>query len=522
MLWRREIGSLTALEHSRDDWLLSVDSNNNPIITLPSPTLMGIPAGETGEQILLDDFFVRQALAAVIRNLFLGTEDFNWYRFADYNQASLNRLLVAMEIIAWPPAGIPHGDAGSPPVPWPDQAIALACLDETGQNAVLVRLQPEDGTWSNELTEKGLVGVQMWPGGRFLKSYFTGLELSWVIVEPDGTEFPVPPAGAPVDFMYRNGRYLVAPVPPPEKYTPYSHYYVLDWGQCLQGDCQWHDIPGYPIWSPDESQFLLQSWADDEWVSQILYGESLDGPFEFVAEGERPVWLDEGTISYRKMDSSGDFVATALVAGPIGGEPETLLTQADLEALLPLKTEDTSYWFYLADAVSDSFLIHVNQFQTYSTSSEPPPSQHYLLLIDGRSGEKTIVAEGEYLNGVFGGNASTESGRSTRRQTCTEHSRSSGRSLLITSFNSQNNVWSLDRYDLVPKQSETLVYYDVTAVSALPVSWTTGSSLDWSEDGQWLLIFRDGFLILLAPDYNYKQVIVPDTPGCFSAAWIKP
>lgn len=108
------------------------------------------------------------------------------------------------------------------------------------------------------------------------------------------------------------------------------------------------------------------------------------------------------------------------------------------------------------------------------------------------------MAEGEYLGGRFGGD---------------------GRYLITTQI-STGSIWSLNRYDIARKQTETLFQYDVAAASPLLLYPAWGTTLDWSEDGQWLLIFRDGFLILLAPDYNYKQVIVPDAPGCFDAAWV--
>jgi hypothetical protein len=228
-----------------------------------------------------------------------------------------------------------------------------------------------------------------------------------------------------------------------------------------------------------------------------LYGESLNGSFEFVATGDSPVWLDEETISYRKVVSPDGFGAI-LVAAPIGGEPETLLTPDDLKAIIPSQTENTAYWFYLVDVVPDSYLIYVNQYQTYSTSSEPPPSRNYLLLLDRSSREITVVAEGEYLSGRFGGD---------------------GRYLITTQIDT-GSIWSLNRYDIARKQTETLFQYDVAAASPVSLYPVWGTTLDWSEDGQWLLVFRDGFLILLAPDYNYQQVIVPDAPGCFDAVWV--
>ena len=491
------IGNLAVLEQVTNRMILYNQLNNNPVINMPAPTLLGTPAGEMGEKIVLD-LYVRQTMTEVIRKVFHESETSNWYRFAGYNQASLNRFLAAMQMIAWPPPNIPASDPGPPPVPWPAQAVALTCLDESGQSAALFQVRPENGQWATILAEEGLVDVEMWPGGYAFGQYPRGLESSWAIFEPDGTSFPVPATDEPVEFMYRDGRYLVAPVPPPEKYTPYSRYYALDWAQCLQGDCHWRDLPGRPIWSPDESQLLLQAWQENEWVSQILYGARLDGPFELIAAGDGPIWLDEETTGYRSVDFPNESAAE-LVAVPVGGEPETLLTSADLEAVLPPKEEGDSYWFYLVAEESDLLLISVTQFQSVSASSEPPSQRYYLLLLDRASGELTVVAEGDALRGEFAGD---------------------GRSLIFINYGAAGGIWSLDRYDIAQKRAETLIQYPADAAFALPTALSRGSILDWSADGQWLLILRDGFLILLAPAYDYKQIIIPGAPGCFNAAWV--
>jgi hypothetical protein len=39
-------------------------------------------------------------------------------------------------------------------------------------------------------------------------------------------------------------------------------------------------------------------------------------------------------------------------------------------------------------------------------------------------------------------------------------------------------------------------------------------------DGRWLLVIHDGVLHLIAPDYDYRQTIVPESPGCLFGAWI--
>jgi hypothetical protein len=496
--WRKEIGSLTQLNQDLDNGTFHVNSSDNPIITMPSPTLVGTPTDAAGEQILVD-LFVRQTMIAIFRNVFLRSDEVAWYRFADYNQALLNQLLVRMEVTAWPPPNLPPDDSAPPPIPWPEQAVALTCLEESGRQAAIYHLHPENGDWTSIFSDDDLVRTQLWPGGRILVQYLQGSDASWAVVEPDGTAVPVPLPEEPVNYLFGDGRYLFAPVTPSEEYAPATLYYALDWELCLQGDCQWQDLPGYIIWSPDKSQFLIQTWSDDMPSGQLLHGRSLEDPFEPIAKGTSPVWLDEETYSYQQVDLSDD-IARSLVAAPIGGEPETLLASADLEAFMPPKTEDTDFWFYLSGVVPDFFLIHVHRYEPYSASFELPVSQHYLLLLDRSSGEMTIVAEDESLWGVTG---------------------EDGRTLVIIRYDSQDGILFVERYDVAKKETQILFEY-ARSMTNLSESFFRGPLLSWSEDGQWLLFFQDGLLILLAPDYNYKKVIAPETPGCFNAAWVKP
>ncbi len=497
--WDQEPGSLADFGQSRDEMFYDDFDNGKFIIAMPAPTLVGTPATEAGEQILLD-LYVRHTLAEIVRYGFQNAMSTNWYRFSGYNQASLHRLLTVMGVTVWPPPVIPRSDPGPPPIPWPEQAVALTCLDESGQNAALFHVQPESGRQSTVFAETGVVDVQLLSEGRLLAQVWTGTEASWQLIKPDGTAVSLPATEEPVERMYGDGRYFVAPIPASEKYAPSSGYYALDWKQCLQTDCQWRQLPGRPIWSPDGTQLVLQAWPEGDWISQVWYGKSFYGPFELVAEGDSPVWLDEATFSYRSATFSDESDAE-LVAVPMDGEPETIVTLAGLEAVLPAKEDDESSWFYLADAHSDLFLMTVVRFQSTPASSSRPRQKNYLLLFDGRSQETTVVAEGETVRGNFAGD---------------------GRSLILREYNYDSGIWSLSRYDIAQKQTEPLIQYNATAAAALPINLSRGSMLDWSADGQWLLIFRDGVLILLAPDYNYKHVIVPDTPGCFNAAWIAP
>jgi hypothetical protein len=47
-----------------------------------------------------------------------------------------------------------------------------------------------------------------------------------------------------------------------------------------------------------------------------------------------------------------------------------------------------------------------------------------------------------------------------------------------------------------------------------------GLGSDWSADGNWLVQLYEQYLLLMAPAYNYEQIIPGDFASCGNVIWV--
>ena len=70
----------------------------------------------------------------------------------------------------------------------------------------------------------------------------------------------------------------------------------------------------------------------------------------------------------------------------------------------------------------------------------------------------------------------------------------------------------MDIYDLDEKKFQS---YRLNNTTQFPYP-----TFDWSADENWLVIPEDRALHLVAPAYEYQQIIFHDLNGCNLVAWI--
>ncbi|MCA9960075.1 MAG: hypothetical protein KC443_13630, partial [Anaerolineales bacterium] len=87
-----------------------------------------------------------------------------------------------------------------------------------------------------------------------------------------------------------------------------------------------------------------------------------------------------------------------------------------------------------------------------------------------------------------------------------------GRWLAVASLSSSGAEWQLFLYDVVQNVMHT--YALGTAVPGEMSTW-----LDWSADRQWAVITHDGYVRLLAPAADYERWFIPDRMACDQAIW---
>ncbi len=455
-------------------------------VNLPSPTLIGEPTDEAGIEALAD-FYLFRMLAAIFRGLIQGQNLATWYPTLQYREALLMRQSAQWGVRPWP-LPIAQSDTTPPPIPWPEQKVALACLDGESEVPHLRFYDPARAAWSTEPIEPGLVSLQSLPDGDgLLAQYVSDDEAvqSWTIRWTNGDRISIPPVpdyDLSLGRVGVNGRYLVGYI-----YGdggPASHVYALEPDQCHQAACEWQELPGSPVWSPVDSQLLLHDWDTD----QLWRWDNDTEDYIALGTGINPFWLNEEIYGYSTFTRGDEQIVIASISDDL---PQPLFTD-DLQAILP------------DDVVDDSFYV-------YTVRSSPTNPD--LLLIS--------VSMNNYLEKpirLFFLNRRTNEIVWQLTSKSYPWAEFAAGGLVWRIYDDQRAAWSLYRYDIVRDQTETLLTagnpYSITPFSP------ELSEYEWSVDGQWLLILHDGVLILLAPAYNYKQVIIPDAPGCFNAVWV--
>jgi hypothetical protein len=81
-----------------------------------------------------------------------------------------------------------------------------------------------------------------------------------------------------------------------------------------------------------------------------------------------------------------------------------------------------------------------------------------------------------------------------------------GRWLVISTWNAAARVNDVHLIDLPGNERQTF-----------PAS---GFRMLWSADSQWLVQPEGDYLLLRAPAYDYKQLVLHDFSDCYSAYWV--
>lgn len=392
---------------------------------------------------------------------------------------------------------------GPPPIPLPNQNIAMVCQNRVGGYELyklflederrdlvsglgvtlpsLLALPTEDafavGFSNSGYTTSSLRVVQ---GS-------TESTLSWdrVFNQPDATPLRLDPTG---ELLLLGGISGTGG--------------ILELETCrTESACSFRAVNGIPHWSPDGSRTVLQTGSEiyvegeggfgrlvlsdrfgepppleEALTRAILLG---NGRFPTWVSNEEIVWLIDGGApgAERVMRSSVDEIA-----------PEHLLTQADVR-----------------DIVQESG----NRLRFEALHAHPTEQNHFLIVVttsDSFSTQTNLIdfdveaEEGELLvsfDSRFFSNMKLESVSPD------------GRFFIFTSDNpaidGRREVVLLDTEtntsQIFPLQSETF-------------------TLDWSENGRWLLLTEGGLLRLIAPELDYQQLKIYDGTDCTAAVWL--
>ena len=271
-------------------------------------------------------------------------------------------------------------------------------------------------------------------------------------------------------------------------------FYWLDGEDCGHSDCGLEVLPGRPLPSPNGVNTIYLS--DNAFLfnekSAILLEKGEDEGVLEVGEGAWVFWLDDDNYGFLRQRSE-------IMQASVHDEfPLVLISVEDLLAQIPgekrpgVVTIDGA----LADGADGGKVVIL------ATSRARGRRTAYYYLYDIVKENLTLILT---LNNVNSGMPRfSPDGRWAMFQT--------GDRVAAES----SDQWSLYLFD-IEQQRLKAILADYNRQLA---------GLDWSSDSRWLVRSYEGFLELIAPEYDvgdgrpFHQLIVHDLTGCDFAAWV--
>ncbi len=496
------------------------------------------PAGSLFLQTAVDFIlrkFPHQSPAALQRTM-SATENIRFSRWmlempglsSDFRFVSPSALISALDQ-DWRLYAILQKDIDSVeslPIPLPAQDIQLICMQDSVDTpeVILARYISERSTWVVDRQNQ-----------RFTIMYPTIDEAGVVLL---GLEFSDSQAQSVIE-IWRNGtsqlisgndryiitlgqfdpsgRYLAAFILNQVEEFPSSTAGILfDLDECDATGCAELTIPGIPVWSPSGERVIFigtdfaetaPSLADGRvWMVNGNLGtgtfplylvENVGGLAESeyptpFAEGHSAFWLDDSRYGY--VQSLGG-TSQQIVLVNDDGEPEIILEANELLDLVPENVRLGHLLFQYARSNP------TNSNQLFVVASDID-GQGYVFLVDLESGAVEYrFAFGQLINHLFGFSPDG------RYLVTTGAQRESSELNVVSDFITIHTIASNQTHHYLFDTSDSNINF----------------VFDWSADGNWLLsILDDGLLQLIAPDYNYRQVIAHEFGECQMVSWVNP
>jgi len=476
-------------------------------ISLPTPTLVGLPIDEAGYQALYRGYAVQIVRQVVV-------ELANRQALDPFiAQAALNNLFVRLKLRPWVPAD-PGKPLAAAPLPLPDQDMAIVCSEGITQGNSLYRYTPSTGAWIEELSNRNFVWMSSPPNhdGVILQEHLgsENLVIAHISWWRNGEEIPLLDAPANIWPASQPGY-----ITPPDQYLLVLTYGIdqnansepitstlINLSHCTSTGCSTRvtAISGLPAYSPDGVQMIVWDIDHTSLHRALVNGQALAR----IENALYPFWLNNDTYGYvHWRDGTQAAVELELVMANTGDDrPRTLLAEKDFQAALPER--DPSEWriaglgpVMVNPANRDVLLIVAYATQEALSVSRDTLGRSYVFLFDRRTGDLSLRVQsniGKWFNST---SFSPD-----------------GRWLTTSELDPAGSTTSIILHNIARNETQTLPSLAYDQYMGIAPSY------GWSADGLWLLILDSGVLRLSAPAYNYQQTIVPESPGCVLAAWI--
>ncbi|HLF28438.1 MAG TPA: hypothetical protein VJG32_19060 [Anaerolineae bacterium] len=475
-------------------------------IKLPTPTLVGLPIDEASYQALYRGYashIVQAVVIAVLRPPSDSATTPIYRQVADQQSIQLG-------LRAWPVASVVNSHA-TPPIPLPDQDLALYCLANPRLGGTLFRYIPATNTWSEELSGRFFAAMNPLPndtGIVVLEVPGVSSLAAWrLLLVPHGREQLLLAASSLDESMSREPVYFSGQTDPSGRkiivrsifdQSP-SIPYLLDLDGCTPTGCSLTQLWfGWPNWSPDGAQTILSNHAG----STVMLGDATGQLIEGIGPGHGPFWLDNQTYAYSQHFYSEDGHARSqlVTATASDAEAQVLVSSEELAAAWADKTGSED-WQILSAALNPAnpnwILIRA---LAYTLSAAPPlrrnSSAELYFLFDRQARDVSLrfAADSSWAYASFSPD---------------------GQWLVATDRDATGAGWLIQLLGLKSEDEHRFT------IPTYPIDPSVFAVLaeNWSADRQWFFALTDGVLHLIAPAHDYHKAITPPMPGCMFAAW---
>lgn len=275
---------------------------------------------------------------------------------------------------------------------------------------------------------------------------------------------------------------------------------LVDTATCAPGDCPLTPVPAIvtPAWAPDGSRTVYSFLADEEvdmsrerladWQRLLALGSArLDDALQLAVSGRSPFWLDNARFGYVTLLDGDEMQPETAVQVASVTAPEAavdLLRAEQLRQALPMAERPAS--LLIRDVVvppgGDGFVV-------VTAVTNPTAQSAYVFLINlPLAGQPAAVEDIAWLADF---------------------------SQVDRVEFSPNGRW------LYSIHLGELILYDTDTASWRRQNTNSvyGNLTIWSPDGNWLLEYRENYLLLQSPETGYVQVVPHTLRTCYTLGW---
>lgn len=407
------------------------------------------------------------------------------------------------------------------PVPLPDQELAVLCFPSYEEGLSLFSYQPRSDTWTPQSEPRRFSSIQALrdDSAVVLRAGFPGVEIAHLelVLKRGGEELSIFKEGTTeqsarldgIPIRPHNDSLLLSSV---QGSTGLTSYRLLPLESCNDGACDVRPLDGFPLWSPrgDRSLVLVGS--------ELYIGDEEGAPDQYVGRAFSPFWMTDDVFGYVRLlgsttNESPDMELVLHSAET--GQERLLIKSADLLDQVETGIQGAFRIMYVTASPTDPNLIFLA-----GTPVRGGGGRFYVLRLQLQADTSIISADLPLIRSevilalddlpVGDPSSLTPTGYPPFSLT------PDGRRLTVFRFaDPVTNTWVLYLYDVAGGDTQVLTLNYPFYPAPFPF-------YDWSADGNWLVLIDNGFLRLVAPDYDYERIITHDFAACRYPAWVEP